>query len=73
MDRFENWPMTIEQTFFVSVSDHYSLTKPFDKTHIDLPIPDLYNIQMVTVVDVEFQPNLHFLTHQPNEQSGNNA
>ena len=25
------------------------------------------------VVDVEFHPNLHFLTHQPNEPSGNKA
>ena len=25
------------------------------------------------VVDVEFYPNLHFLTHQPNEPSGKNT
>ena len=25
------------------------------------------------VVDVEFHPKLHFLTHQPNEPSGNNS
>ena len=28
---------------------------------------------LILVVDVEFHPKLHFLTHQPNEPSGNNA
>ena len=32
-----------------------------------------FDTPVCAVVDVEFHPKLHFLTHQPNEPSGNNA